>query len=99
MPILPNFVEIDQTVAKISRFNGFFFKNGRRRHFGFLENSNFSRSIRSGDTFYVVMPNFVEMINPCRDIAIFRFSKMTAVHRLGFVEASMRLPRKSNWWS
>jgi len=37
--------------------------------------------------------------NQCRDMAIFRFIKMAAVRRRGFVMRTFGPPKKSTWWS
>jgi len=70
-----------------------------RRHLGFLKFRNCSsRYGQEGET--VATPNFVAICQTVAEIwRFFDFSKMAAVHHLGFVTRMLKPPTEGIWWS
>ena len=80
--IVPNFVQIGQGVAEISRF--LFFKMAAVRHLGFLKVRNFNCTHPSGGQNASPCQILCRWVKPLQRYGRFRFFKMAAVRRLGF---------------
>ena len=95
---MSNFVEIGQTVAEISRFNGS--SKWLPPPSWIIKNSNVQQSVRSGDPICISLPNFIEIGQSVAEIWQFLdFPRWRPSAILDLLWTCTRPPTKSNWYS